>query len=232
MTYRRGARTVEVLHDVSFEVEGGELAGICAPRSAGKTTLIRVLSGALRPTQGRVLLDGVPINDSSSTQPTRPIYAAVGMATTQGPATMPQLPVREWIASSLLEGTWAQTWRLAQAALERVGAGELGDEPWADLASGERTRVAIAHAVARRPRLLLVDDLLVGLGALRGARVVALLREFASEGVTVLATTTSEIAEFGGADRIWSLSDGVLSGGRRRGAEVIPLRPSGAGSGA
>jgi ABC-type multidrug transport system ATPase subunit len=228
--YFRGARSIDVLHDVSLTLELGEFAGLIADRSAGKTTLARVVSGALRPDRGRVVLDGETINDAAWPESSRPVYGAVGLATRRGP-TLPELPVRAWIASSLMGSrSWAVANRQAQEALDRVGATGVGRETWANLADGERTLVAVAYALARRPRLLVVDDLGSGLGMLRRTRVISLLREIATAGPAVLVTS-AEVSDFGGADRIWSLSDGALREQfLRPDADVVPLRPSSGGN--
>lgn len=224
----RGARSLQVLNGVSLELEGGSFNGVWADRSAGKTTLTRVLAGAVRPDAGRVLLDGEEVADAAHRDARVVIHPAIGLARRRGPA-MPELPVVTWIAQSMIASCrWPEALRQAAVALDRVGAGALGGERWSHLADSERTLVAIAYAIARSPRLLVVDDLVAGLGPWRREAILGLLHEIAGNGVAVLMTS-ADVGDFKGAHRIWSLESGRLieSAPPRPGAQVLPLRPTG-----
>jgi ABC-type sulfate/molybdate transport systems ATPase subunit len=223
----RGARSVQVLDDVSLHLDAGRLGGVWADRSAGKTTLTRVIAGASRIDTGRVVLDGRVIADATKRDQRIRVDPAIGLANREAPA-MPDLAVEQWIAQTMIAScSWSQALRQASVALDRVGAGQLGGEPWTHLADSERTLVAIAYAIARGPRLLLVDDLVSGLGAWRRQSVLALLHEIAGEGVTVLMTS-SDVADLKGADRIWSLEAGrLIEAAAGRSADVLPLRSAG-----
>lgn len=223
----RGSRSLQVLDGVSLQLGPGELGGIWADRSAGKTTLTRVIAGASRIENGRVLLDGETVVDGADRDRRVVIHPAIGLASRQGPA-MPDLPVEEWVAQTMIASCgWPAALRQAAVALDRVGAGQLGRERWTHLADSERTLVAIAYAIARGPRLLLVDDLVAGLGAWRRECVLGLLHEIARAGVTVLMTST-EVADLKGADHIWSLEAGrLIESAPRPTADILHLRPTG-----
>jgi ABC-type cobalamin/Fe3+-siderophores transport system ATPase subunit len=113
--------------------------------------------------------------------------------------------------------------RRAQLALERVSAGDVGAEPWRNLSDGERTLVAIARAMVRAPRLLLVDDPSTGLGLLERGEIVGLLRSIAEQAGIAVLMTASDLAEVQGAHVIWSLAGGRLTGRRAEGATVVPF---------
>lgn len=223
----RGSRSLQVLDGVSLELEEGAFGGVWADRSAGKTTLARVLAGALRPDAGRVLLDGEEVSNGAHHDARVVIHPAIGLARRVGPA-MPELPIGTWIAQSMIASCrWSQATRQAAVALDRVGAGHFANEQWSHLADSERTLVSIAYAIARSPRLLVVDDLVAGLGPWRRELVLGLLHEIAANGVAVLMTS-AEAVDFKGAQRIWSLENGKLvEPASRSGADVLPLRPTG-----
>jgi ABC-type branched-subunit amino acid transport system ATPase component len=210
----RGSRSLQVLDGVSLQLEAGSLGGVWADRSAGKTTLSR-------------LLDGEEVVDGAHLDARLVIHPAIGLARRLGPA-MPELPIGTWIAQSMIASCrWPEAVRQAAVALDRVGAGHLGAERWSRLADSERTLVAIAYAIARGPRLLVVDDLVAGLGPWRREVVLSLLHDIAANGVAVLMTS-AEVGDFKGAQRIWSLEAGrLIESAPRPGADVLPLRPTG-----
>jgi ABC-type cobalamin/Fe3+-siderophores transport system ATPase subunit len=224
--YWRGPHAVEVLKDVALELEAGEFCGVYGDRSAGKTTLARVTAGVQPVDSGLVALGGMPISHAQPGAAETALRMQIGFASRGGP-TLESLSVREWVASSLLTThRWRASLRCAQAALAEVGADDLGGQPWRNLSDSERMRVAIAHAIVRRPKILVVDDPVAGLGVAARAEVMELLRAIADDGVGVLMTAGDAI-ELAGANRIWALAGGRLNGPPARpvGA-VVPLRPA------
>jgi lipoprotein-releasing system ATP-binding protein len=225
LAYWRGSRRVEVLRDVSLSLEAGEFGGVWADRSAGKTSLAKVAAGVLAPDHGRVSFDG---HDLARPDRRGTLHSQIGLATRRGPE-LDQMTVETWIASTMLNSlSWSGAIERAGLALDRVGAGDIAREPWEDLSDAERGLVAIAHAIVRGPRLLVVDDPVAGLGGARRAKTIKLLRSFVAEGMTVLMTA-AELTELQGADRIWSLDAGRLDGPPARPmATVVPLRSASA----
>jgi ABC-type multidrug transport system ATPase subunit len=223
----RGTRSVLVLDDVSLDLGAGEFGGVWADRSAGKTTLARLAAGLITPESGRILLDGRVVADPSYRDERGTVRAEIGLAATRPGPAMPDLPVATWIASAMLAScSWAEARNRAGVALEKIGVAEVAGEPWANLSESERTLVTIARAVVREPRLLIVDDPVAGLGAMRRARVMKLLHDIAASGVAVLMTA-AEVVDLKGADRIWSLTDGHLRGpSARGGGQLVELRPT------
>lgn len=216
--YWRGRRPVQVLEDVSFDLEAGEFAGIWGDRSAGKTTLAKVIAGVLSPNEGRVRFDGHQLAEASRQDQRGALHAQIGLATRRGPE-LEEMPVDAWIASTMLNSSsWRVALRRSHVALERVGAADLGAEPWENLADGERTLVAVAQAIVRGPKLLVVDDPVAGISSPRRAEMIELLHSIAALGVGVVMTA-AELTELQGADRIWALADGNLDG--------PPARPMG-----
>ena len=219
----RGRRAVNVLHDGSFEMENGELGAIWGGRGAGKTTVIELAAGLQAPDGGRILFDGRDLASLSRRQTSELLHAQIGIATRTGPASQ-TLAARDWVAMAIMDRLAARdATRRAQLTLERVGAGDIAAEPWGRLSDGERTLAAIARAIVREPRLLLVDDPSAGLGLLERRAIVDLLRSIAEQAGAGVLMTASDLTEVQGATVVWSLAGGRLTGGRAREATVLPF---------
>jgi ABC-type lipoprotein export system ATPase subunit len=221
--YWRGKRPVQVLRDASMVVDPGEVAGVWAKAGGGKTTLLEVAAGVLFPEEGRVVVAGYDLAELSARDLRAVLRDHIGLATRQGPQTT-DLNVASWVELALLPrvGRRAAA-RQAREALERVGVGEVGEEPWCNLSNRERILASIARAMAGGPKLLLVDDPAAGLDMLESMEVLDLLRGFArATGVAVLVTA-SDMADLQGVESIWSLSDGYLMGPPREHAPVVDL---------
>jgi ABC-type multidrug transport system ATPase subunit len=224
----RGRRPVQVLDGASLELEAGEFGGVWGDRGSGKTTLAKVVTGVLSPDSGRVAFAGYDLVDGARQRRNGALHAQIGLATRRGPE-FEDLAAETWIASTMLNSlSWPAALARARLALERVGAADIGDEPWRHLSDGERMLVAIGQAIVRGPRLLVVDDPVAGLSTQRRAEVMELLHAIAAEGVAVLMTA-ADLVELQGLDRIWSLEDGRLHGPPSRPmATVVPFRGTGA----
>ncbi|MGA4841652.1 ABC transporter ATP-binding protein [Streptomyces sp. G45] len=144
---------------VSLAVSAGETVGLVGPNGSGKTTLLRCVYGTLRPTAGRVLLDGADL------------AAAGAKARARRIATVPQdgqtgfdLTVRQIVAMGrsphkrFWEADTAADRALVDAALERVGADGLVDRPFGQLSGGERQRALLARALVQEPDVLVLDE--------------------------------------------------------------------------
>lgn len=222
----RGDRAHDVLDDVSLDLEAGELGAVWGPRGAGKTVLLQICAGLQRPDAGRVLVDGEDLATFTAGQYADRLRTTIALASPRrGPESRDLTAVR-WVTLGLLDRRDRRANAvLARQALARVGVGGVAEERWDSLSDGERALVSIARAVAREPRLLLVDDAVVGLSPLQRAEVLALLRSIAEEiGMGVLITG-ADPTEVQGIRTLWSLGGGRLVGARQRDpAPVIPLR--------
>jgi len=186
VSHRNRCRTSDewVLRDVSLSVRTGDLVTIMGPSGAGKTTLLRLIADLEEPTEGRILLDGRPVQEV----PHEDLRARVGMVF--------QIP-------ALFEGTVADNVlygpRLrggddradAVRVLERVGLRQgLLDREASALSVGEQQRVALARALILRPEILLIDEPTSALDPASTARVFRLIRELnVSDGLTVIQVT-------------------------------------------
>jgi predicted ABC-type transport system involved in lysophospholipase L1 biosynthesis ATPase subunit len=187
LSFPRGRRhVVRVLADVSLDLHAGEVVAVLARRAQGKTSLLRVAAGMEAPDRGSVLFAGEDVWRMSDRGRSRLLRAEIGLVERAAPQI--DVPVLTGVALPLLDthgrrGAYARAGR----ALADVGASECARQHWGELADSERALVALAQALARAPRLLLVDDLTATLGIGETAEIAGLLGELAAErGIAVL----------------------------------------------
>jgi zinc/manganese transport system ATP-binding protein len=218
-----------ILRDVSFTVRRGEFTGLIGPNGAGKTTLLRAVLGLQAPTSGVIRLVGSPVG-----RPANPVTpggsAAPGRRRTdlavgyvpQKIQFDPDLPLRARDLVGLgLDGhrlglPWPSRRRreLVDATLEAVDAAGFADRRVGQLSGGEQQRVLIAHALVRRPQLLVLDEPLANLDLRSEQEVVGLLRRIAaSEGVAVLMSAHDMNPLLSATDRIIYLANGRAASG-------------------
>lgn len=178
---------VAAVSDVSLSVEPGTVLGVIGPNGAGKSTLINMITGHVKPTAGRVAVDG---NDVTGQKPW--VVAKSRVARTfQIVKPFRNLTVRENVAIGAMYGPErAASARdaIAQAdeALERVGLLDRADAPPGDLSVADARRLELAKALAMRPRLLLLDEVMAGLRPGEIQPALDLIRSLKDEGVTIL----------------------------------------------
>lgn len=178
----KGLRAVD---DVSFEVAEGSILGVIGPNGAGKTTMFNLVSGVLRPDSGRVHLDGKEITGHAPHKVT-----AAGMTRTfQLMRPFYSMTVLENVTVAVLAGGTAKRTARTTAAelIERVGLGRWRDAPTEGLPTAALKRLELARALASKPRVLLLDEVLAGLVPAERAPVMELLERLRTEeGVTLV----------------------------------------------
>jgi putative ABC transport system ATP-binding protein len=167
--FRRGRRRWRVLVDVSLVVMAGEVVGVVGGRGEGKTTLLAVAAGIEAPDDGRVWFEGRDLACCSVEQRAGLLGDRIAWMRHEG---IGELGVLEYVGVPLAMGRgfgMRDRDDLAMAALERVGARDCAKQRWEELSDWERVLVVFARGFVCRPRLMVVDDLLDGLGV-RGTR--------------------------------------------------------------
>ncbi len=170
--------------DISFDVAEGEILGLIGPNGAGKTSLFNSISGEVTPDQGTIHLQGRRISG------TGPLACArAGVARTfQVVRSFDSMTVLE----NVMVGAFARTsrpreaMRAAQDVLAFAGLDGRADAAAHQLTPPEKRRLEIARALATRPRVLLLDEMLTGLTPTEAAGGVALIRAVRDQGVTVV----------------------------------------------
>lgn len=209
-SYWRGDSEVRVLTDVSLDVQPGEFVAIWGTRGSGKTTLLKLSARLERPDRGSVSFDGADLAQLSEAQHARLMLERVGWVRRSGPKS--DLRMLDYVALPLLaEHGRRQAYTRAAEAMERVGVAPHAGQRWGSLCDGERALVGIAHGIARRPRLLLVDDPTANLDVLERERVTELLRSLADEEAIAVLMTVPDMPAAMRAHQIASLGRGRLA---------------------
>lgn len=192
---------LQALHDVSLSVSPGEVFGIIGPNGAGKTTLFSVIAGQLRPTNGRVVFDGSDITG----WPADRVARAGLVRTFQLMRPFESMTVLDnvAIAAHAYHRSRRRARDAAAAVIDRVGLGEYRDRPSATLPTAGLKRLEMARALALRPQVLLLDEVLAGLVPTERGPLLDLLRGLRADGITLLFIEHIMAA-------VMSLSDRVL----------------------
>ncbi len=175
---------VKAVDDISFRVEKGEIVGFLGPNGAGKTTCFNVIAGAMPPSGGTVALDGA---DVTGLAPER--ACALGIARTfqivrplAGLSVIENVTVAALVRERSIVGARAQAARV----LAQVGLEHKAESPAGGLTLPERKMLELAKALATRPRLLMLDEVMAGLRPAEAMKVAAVIEGLNASGLTVL----------------------------------------------
>jgi len=212
-TYEGGERPVQALRSANLKLERADFVALMGPSGCGKSSLLHLCGAMDRPTSGRIVIEGTPLQGLDDLGLTRLRRTRIGFVF-QFFNLLPTLTVAENVALPLLLAGISKDKAEAEASrwIDRVGITSRRGHYPQQLSGGEMQRTALARAVAHQPALLLADEPTGNLDSSNSLRVLALLRELNTEtGVAVLlATHSAEIA--GGAKRVLQMRDGVLEG--------------------
>lgn len=197
---------------VSFTVNAGEIVGVIGPNGAGKTTLFALLSGFLRPTSGEIRFEGRSI---TRLRPRRLCHAGIAR-TFQLVRPFHEMTVFENVKAAAVFGDRVRrpkTVALREAAsiLDVTGLASLADQYPESLSLPQRKRLEVARAMATRPKLLLLDEVLAGLNPNEIYESMPFLRSLhANHGITILMIEHNLRAIMGLSHRILVLNFGRL----------------------
>jgi len=226
--YRRGNRELVALRGVSLEIDNGEVVCVSGARGSGRTTLLRVAAGIEAPDEGRVRFAGCDLRTIDHSVRRQLVMCNTRFLRAHGAdvtshVMFPLMAVRVPSDDAGLR---------AHRALERVGADHLAFESPESLVPAEQIRVALARAIVREPRMMIVDEPTSGVDVLERDPLLSLIQSLAHERGMAVLLSASETGSVTGADRLLRLSEGELLGRTTAAepADVIELRRRSASS--
>jgi len=218
-THWVGPYEKRTLVDVSLRLAPGDFVGVWGARRSGKSTLLRIAAGLDRPDSGRVAFDGRDLAALSDARRGELRLREIGLMLGSGPHS-PEFTVCDYVALPLLvERTRASARGIAIAMLRSVGIVDCRDARWHQLSDSERALANAAHALVRRPRMLLADDPAPDLDPLQQDEVVTLLRRAADDDGVAVLMTTAAMSALAPARTAFVLADGELTPLREAGEE-------------
>ena len=205
-----GRDPVKALQDVSNQVDKGEVLVLIGPSGSGKSTLLRTLNGLETIDSGRIVIDGVQINDPKTDL--NKVRERVGMVfqhfnlfqhkTALENVTLPQVVV--------LKRSRAEAVEKANQLLERVGIASMGNSYPRQLSGGQQQRVAIARSLGMDPTVMLFDEATSALAPETVGGVLELMEELADSGMTMVVVTHEMGFARKAANRMLFMDGGAL----------------------
>ena len=208
--YGAGAGTVQALGGIDLQVERGEFLALVGPSGSGKSTLMAILGCLDRPSSGRYVLDGEPVERLSGLALARIRNARIGFVF-QSYNLLPRATVTRNVELPLLYAGVPRRERLRRVLelLEQVGLGAQAERLPGQLSGGQKQRIAIARSLANRPTILLADEPTGALDSHTGQEILDLFQDLNRQGHTViLVTHDPDIAAR--ASRRVELRDGLI----------------------
>jgi len=210
--------------DLSFEVEEGEVLGFLGPNGAGKTTTMRMITGFLPPSRGRVRIGGYDLFEDPVKAKQRVGYLP------ENPPVYPEMSVRRYLrfVAALKDVPSAKVTSAVGLAIERARLGEVADKRISKLSKGFRQRVGLAQAIVHEPPVLILDEPTSSLDPKQRFEVRELIAELRGKHTVILSThILSEVGEV--ADRVFIINRGKVMavdtparlGERLKGRDVV-----------
>lgn len=194
---------------VDFHVDEGEILGLIGPNGAGKTTLFNLISGAIPMDSGTVIFNGTKI---SGLKPNKICRLGIGRSF-QAAKNFAGMPVRQNVLMGALFGqkgqTAAQAAKITDEVLDFVGLTEQADKMAPDIPLAHQKRVEVARALATRPSLLLLDEMMAGLNPAEVDEAMALVTKIRQSGISIIMIEHVMKAIMNICDRIVVLHHGA-----------------------
>lgn len=207
----------EVVKDISFSMDGGQIIGLLGPNGAGKTTTFYMIVGFIKRNGGRIFISDTDISEY-------PMYrrAKEGLSyLPQEPSIFRKLSVRDnihLVSQTRSDLTAEQQNELTDSLLRKFGLTALEKQMGYTLSGGERRRTEIARSLATNPRFLLLDEPFAGIDPKAVYEIKQIIRELADEGIGILLTDHNVRDALSITDCSHIISDGTIlvSGGREQ----------------
>ncbi len=202
--------SLEVLKGINLEISKGEVVCVIGPSGSGKSTLLRCINRLEEPTRGDITVDDIRITDPK--EDINKVRRHIGMVFQQF-NLFPHLPVKENIMMAPIELKTKSKEEAEQKAielLERVGLSEKVNAMPRQLSGGQQQRVAIARALAMEPDIMLFDEPTSALDPEMVGEVLAVMKELAAMGMTMVVVTHEMGFARDVADRVIFMDEGII----------------------
>ena len=208
--YGSGNNQVVALDHIDLSVQKGEFVAIVGASGSGKSTLLHILGSVDKPTEGKVLIEGIELSAMNRTQAAIFRRRKVGLVY-QFYNLIPTLTVRKNILMPLLLDKRKPNKEYFEQIVHSLGIEDKLEALPSQLSGGQQQRVAIGRALITRPSLILADEPTGNLDTQNSSEVIALLKEASKkyEQTIIMITHSRSIAQT--ADRVLQVSDGVLT---------------------
>jgi putative ABC transport system ATP-binding protein len=208
-----GDQRIEILRGIDLTIQPGESVALMGPSGSGKSTLLGVLAGLDRPSEGRVLVDGIDITDMPESRLAVVRNAKIGMVF-QAFNLIPTLTAQENVEVPLYVGSHrGSAAQRAREMLDLVGLSHRLDHKPNQLSGGEQQRVAIARALGTDPAIVIADEPTGNLDAHTGEVILELLGDLRQRLHTTFLIATHDQAVASRAERTVTIIDGLLHDG-------------------
>ncbi|WP_020613544.1 ABC transporter ATP-binding protein [Sediminispirochaeta bajacaliforniensis] len=221
-SYQRGSSEVAALSGISIKIKKGDFVAVAGPSGSGKTTMMNIIGLLDRPSSGRLVIEGVPMDDLSRRERTRFrrehlgfIFQSFNLISVLSVFENVELPLI--IARSPLSSS--QRRKKVSEVIKKVGLDGREDHKPAELSGGQQQRVAIARALVTVPDLVIADEPTANLDSATGERILSLMKEINRNNGTTFLFSTHDPVIRDMADHVILLHDGnvereILGNGR------------------
>ncbi|MEU6137742.1 amino acid ABC transporter ATP-binding protein [Nocardioides sp. NPDC047086] len=200
----------EVLKGIDFHIGRGEVVCVVGPSGSGKSTLLRCVNLLEQPTSGTILVEGEEITDPDADVDA--LRARIGMVFQQFNLFPHMTALRNLTVAQekVLKRGRAEATKIARANLEKVGLSDKADAYPAHLSGGQQQRVAIARALSMNPDMMLFDEPTSALDPELVGDVLAVMKDLAAEGMTMMVVTHEMGFAREVADKVVFMDGGVI----------------------
>jgi putative ABC transport system ATP-binding protein len=209
-TYLLGKIPVEALRGVNLKVESGDFLAILGPSGSGKSTILNLIGALDKPTDGKMLIEGVDISTLNDNQ-LADLRRRIGFVF-QFFNLIPRFTARENVelSMSIAGVNGAERRKHAEDVLETVGLKERMNHKPTELSGGEQQRVAIARALANNPRFLLMDEPTGNIDSKAASEIIGLIKRINEEKAVTVIMVTHDQGLAGQSKRIVRMFDGLI----------------------
>jgi len=207
LTLSSASGPVEILKDIDFQVETGETVAIVGPSGSGKSSLISISTGLEQVTSGKITLLGDRLDGSSEDELAKLRRGRVSLVF-QSFHLLPTMTAYDNVRAALEIAHLDNVEARAKEALDAVGLAERMDHFPGQLSGGEQQRVAVARALAPRPKIIFADEPTGNLDTTSGSAVADLLFDITKKHGATLILVTHDLELAKRADRILHMRDG------------------------